>query len=53
VRTATICNLEPASAAIFAFLILGEALGPTQIAGIALVVTAILLVQFGDRKPGF
>lgn len=53
VRTATICNLEPASAAIFAFLILGEALGPTQTAGIALVVTAILLVQFGDRKPGF
>lgn len=52
VRTATICNLEPASAAVFAFLILGEALGPVQILGIALVVGAILLVQFGDRKAG-
>lgn len=50
VRTATICNLEPASAAVFAFLILGEALGPTQVLGVALVVGAILLVQFGDRK---
>lgn len=52
VRTATICNLEPASAAVFAFLILGEALGPVQVLGIVLVVGAILLVQFGDRKPG-
>ncbi len=50
VRTATICNLEPASAAVFAFLILGEALGGLQVLGIALVVGAILLVQFGDRR---
>ena len=50
VRTATICNLEPASAAVFAFLILGEALGGMQVLGIVLVVGAILLVQIGDFR---
>jgi drug/metabolite transporter (DMT)-like permease len=49
VRTATICNLEPASAAVFAFLILGEALGPVQILGIVLVVTAIVWLQLSER----
>lgn len=49
VRTATICNLEPASATLFAFLILGEALGLLQVLGVGLVVGAILLVQFGER----
>jgi drug/metabolite transporter (DMT)-like permease len=51
VRAAMICNLEPVAATFFAFLILGEALGPLQLAGIALVIGAIILMQLGGRVP--
>jgi drug/metabolite transporter (DMT)-like permease len=50
IRTAMVCNLEPVAATAMAFLILGEAPGPIQLAGIALVIGAILWMQLGDRK---
>jgi len=49
VRAAMICNIEPVAATFFAYLILGEALGPLQLAGVALVIGAILLMQTGER----
>jgi drug/metabolite transporter (DMT)-like permease len=50
IRTAMVCNLEPVVATFVAFLILGEAPGPIQLAGIALVIGAILWMQAGDRR---
>ncbi len=52
IRTAMVCNLEPAVATVMAFLILGEAPGPIQLAGIALVIGAILWMQLGDTRQG-
>ncbi len=49
-RTAMMCNLEPVVATIVAFLMLGEAQGPVQILGIALVIGAIAWMQLGDRR---
>lgn len=50
IRTAMVANLEPVMAISFAFLVLDEVPGPIQIAGIALVVGAILWMQIGDRR---
>jgi drug/metabolite transporter (DMT)-like permease len=53
IRAAVVCNLEPVMATIIAFLVLGETLKPLQLLGIALVITAVMLVQLaGTRKPG-
>lgn len=49
-RTAMMCNLEPVVATFVAFLMLGEAQGPVQILGIALVIGAIAWMQLGDRR---
>lgn len=49
-RTAMMCNLEPVVAVIVAYLILGEAQGPVQILGIAIVIFAIAWMQVGDRR---
>jgi len=49
VRAAMICNIEPVAATFFAYLILGEALGPLQLVGVTLVIGAILLMQTGER----
>lgn len=52
VRAAVVCNLEPVTATIIAYLVLGELLKPLQIIGIVLVITAVMLVQLaGARKP--
>lgn len=50
VRTAMMCNLEPVVATTVAFLVLGEAQGPIQFAGIALVIGAIVFMQIADRR---
>jgi drug/metabolite transporter (DMT)-like permease len=50
VRAAVICNLEPVAATAIAFLVLGEALAPVQLLGMALVIGAILMMQLGDRR---
>ena len=53
VRAAVVCNLEPVTATIIAYLVLGELLRPLQIVGIVLVITAVMLVQLaGARKSG-
>jgi len=52
VRTAVVSNLEPVTATIMAFLILGESLKPLQILGVATVIVAVMLVQLaGVKKP--
>jgi len=47
-RASAIMNLEPVGSVLFGWLLLGQTLGPLQLAGIALVVVALYLV----RKPG-
>lgn len=49
VRTTMLSNVEPLFGLAFAALLLGEALGTWQIAGVALVVGALLL--FERRRP--
>lgn len=52
VRTAVVSNLEPVTATIIAYLILGELLKPLQTLGILLVIAAVMLVQLtATRKP--
>lgn len=46
-RTMITATLEPISAAFMAFFLLGEVLGPLQVAGGLLVVAAIVLLQLG------
>jgi drug/metabolite transporter (DMT)-like permease len=48
---AVVMMVEPFIAAAYAFLLLGEALGPLQVAGGAMVVAAGMLLQRGAR-PG-
>ncbi len=43
-------SLEPAVAALVGFALLGQALGPTQVAGVALVVVASALVLTSQRQ---
>ncbi|MCK6453547.1 MAG: DMT family transporter [Alphaproteobacteria bacterium] len=45
VRAAMVCNIEPVLATFLAYLVLGEALRPHQLAGVTLVIAAILLMQ--------
>jgi drug/metabolite transporter (DMT)-like permease len=48
-RAAVVATLEPALAAVFAWIVLGEALAAVQIAGGAVVLTAVAWVQ--SRRP--
>lgn len=43
-------TLQPIAAAVIAFLVLGEAMSPWQIAGVFLVVASITLLQVGKEK---
>ena len=43
-------TLQPIAAAVLAFLFLGEAMSPWQVAGVALVVISIIGLQAGKRK---
>lgn len=52
VRAAMVCNVEPVAATFIAFLVLGESLGPLQMAGVALVIGAIILMQRRERPAG-
>ena len=44
-RVAVVMNVEPVASLILTFLILGDRLGPIQLAGAALVVAAIYICQ--------
>jgi drug/metabolite transporter (DMT)-like permease len=48
-RAAVVATLEPALAAVFAWIVLGEELAAVQIAGGAVVLTAVAWVQ--SRRP--
>ena len=48
-RAAVVATLEPALAAVFAWILLGEELAAVQIAGGAVVITAVAWVQ--SRRP--
>jgi drug/metabolite transporter (DMT)-like permease len=48
-RAAVVATLEPALAAVFAWVLLGEALAAVQIAGGAVVLTAVAWVQ--SKRP--
>jgi len=50
VRAAMVCNIEPLAATVMAYLVLGEALGPLQLVGVAVVIAAIVLMQAGDLR---
>lgn len=49
-RASITSTLEPISAALFAYLFLGESLQPVQMAGGAMVVTAIVVLQMKNEK---
>ena len=53
VDASLIMSLEAVFAALFGFLVLGEVLGPLQKLGAGLIMTAIVISQFGSpaRKP--
>lgn len=44
--------LQPAAAAVLAWALFGEALGPLQAAGAAVVLAGIFLARKGSRPPG-
>jgi drug/metabolite transporter (DMT)-like permease len=50
VQTSIVLNLEPVVIAAIAWLALGEALTPLQIAGAALVVATVMLFQTSGRR---
>jgi drug/metabolite transporter (DMT)-like permease len=50
-RASLISTLEPVSTAILAAVIFAELLGPSQLAGGALVLASVLVIA-GDRSPG-
>jgi drug/metabolite transporter (DMT)-like permease len=43
-------TLQPISAAVIAFLFLGEIMKPWQLVGVGLVVASIILLQMGKEK---
>lgn len=45
-----ILSMEAVFAALFGFIFLGEVLSPIQIIGCALIITAVIVVQFGGGK---
>ncbi len=50
IQTAVVLNLEPVAVALVAWLALDEALAPAQVAGAAIVVTAVMLYQLRERR---
>jgi drug/metabolite transporter (DMT)-like permease len=52
VRSSVVLNLEPVAVAVIAWIALGEALAPTQIAGGVLVVAAVIFAQTAPRTGG-
>ncbi len=44
-------TLQPISAAVIAFLFLGEIMKPLQLVGVGLVVVSIVLLQIGKKAP--
>ena len=50
--TSLLMNLEPPATVVLAFLVLGEALGALQLAGVAITVAAVVAAQrLADRPP--
>ena len=49
-KAATFNNLEPVTTILLAALLLGEALGPWQYVGAALVIGSLFAMQIGDRR---
>jgi hypothetical protein len=49
---AILMMIEPFFAATYAFILLGEVLGPIQVLGGAMVIAAGMLLQVGDRGAG-
>jgi drug/metabolite transporter (DMT)-like permease len=49
-RASMINNMEPITTILLAALIIGEALGPLQLAGAALVIGAIFVMQLATRR---
>ncbi len=49
-RASMINNMEPITTILLAALLLGEALGPLQLAGAALVIGAIFVMQLATRR---
>ncbi|RMF88251.1 MAG: EamA family transporter, partial [Nitrospirae bacterium] len=47
-RTAVILTMEPVFAALFGYLLAGDRLGPSQLAGGALIVAALYLAQLPE-----
>ncbi|MGE0337032.1 MAG: DMT family transporter [Gammaproteobacteria bacterium] len=45
VKASLFMNIEPAASVLFGFLLLGQHLGPRQLFGITLVVSAVVLVE--------
>jgi len=52
-RASITATLEPISAGLFAYVFLGESLQPLQIAGGAMVVTAIVMLQLKKEQDEF
>jgi len=52
VRTGILAMLEPVTGTLLAAIILGEVLGPIQVIGGALVITAGILLQRAPARPG-
>lgn len=51
-RTAVLNNLQPLSSIVVAFLLLGEALGPLQLVGAAMILGGIFLMQAATKRGG-
>jgi len=49
-HAAIIFSAEPAFAAVFSFLILGEMMGPAAFAGAALILAGMVATQLGNRR---
>jgi drug/metabolite transporter, DME family len=52
-RASITATLEPISAGLFAYFFLGESLQPLQMAGGAMVVTAIVMLQMKKEQDEF
>jgi len=50
IATSLTMNVEPVSSVILGFLVLGQALTAWQIAGVALVIAAVLSVRLADMR---
>ncbi len=50
VRSSLVMNLEPIAAICFGFILLGQVLSPTQLAGAAVVIGAIMAVRLDSAR---